>query len=205
VLTPKPGYRALATVCRTLAGQTVQERLELGEGLLAYRFAGDGKETVALWSPSGPAVLGLQFAIPPTEVRDLMGSAIELPTHGDLRLVSLAPGSPVFLTGSQVRVTAAVRALRMEAPKAVHPGDSVVVRGEGVGALAGCRITAREPGLDLQVTPREVTAAPDFQVEVRAPADAQPGSYQLHLWLSVGGGGVGVELPLDVIAPLLRV
>ncbi|PIU90545.1 MAG: hypothetical protein COS65_24755 [Armatimonadetes bacterium CG06_land_8_20_14_3_00_66_21] len=204
-LTPKPGYRALATVCRTLAGQTVQERLELGEGLLAYRFAGDGKETVALWSPSGPAVLGLQFAIPPTEVRDLMGSAIELPTHGDLRLVSLAPGSPVFLTGSQVRVTAAVRALRMEAPKAVHPGDSVVVRGEGVGALAGCRITAREPGLDLQVTPREVTAAPDFQVEVRAPADAQPGSYQLHLWLSVGGGGVGVELPLDVIAPLLRV
>jgi len=120
-------------------------------------------------------------------------------------LLSLAEGSPVFLTGGNVGVAAATRALRLDVPKAVHAGETFILRGDVATMLFGCVVTLDDPAGEWLVTPRGAFAVPGFQVEVRVPAEARLGLYRLRLRLSVGGSGVGVQLPLDVVPQLLRV
>jgi len=99
--TPKPAYRALATLTQTLAGKKFGRALDLGAGVVAYRFddARGGGETLVLWTTDKdrPVAVTLKAGQPATAV-DLMGNRESLKADKDGRLsVPLRQETPIFV------------------------------------------------------------------------------------------------------------
>jgi len=93
-MTPKPAYRALASVCRTFAaGKPAVPKIE-GDGVLGLQM-GDG---LALWSPAADRGVSVWFKIPPKSVCNLMGEPVEVGRKLNRVTVQLQAGSPVFFT-----------------------------------------------------------------------------------------------------------
>ena len=95
---PKPAYRAYATMTRMLAGLKVDKPLDLGAGLIAYRFGPAEKPgVVCLWSISGDKTVPVP-AEKPMLLTGLMGDTEKLlPAEGKVN-VPLRNEVPVFLT-----------------------------------------------------------------------------------------------------------
>jgi len=89
---PKPAYRAYATMTRMLKGLKADKPLDLGAGLIAYRFGpADGKGVICLWSVSGDKTVSVPAQKPMT-LTGLMGDTEKLtPADGKVTV-------PVFLT-----------------------------------------------------------------------------------------------------------
>ncbi len=99
-LTPKPAYRALMTICRTLAGGETTVPEGLPDGLWGLRRGG----ATALWSPGAAVDLTLSCD-GPALVSNLMGDEI---AAGDGEVtVRLTRGKPIFVIGVIERVEAA--------------------------------------------------------------------------------------------------
>lgn len=100
-LTPKPAYRALATVCRTLEGGALRPVAGLPNGLWGV----ESDSALALWAA------GQSFSVPcvVTEgqpvVSDLMGDVLMALGAGEQFELDLRAGSPVFVTRGKVAVT----------------------------------------------------------------------------------------------------
>ncbi len=124
--TPKPAYRALATVCRTFGASIGKSRDKKQENSQAARSkdhksrlwpshfdqglpqalalpdglyglrAGD---VSALWSSSAPYRLPVTLA-ENTTVQNLMGETLSPPTTDGQQALILRPGAPVFLQGA---------------------------------------------------------------------------------------------------------
>ena len=95
-MTPKPAYRALATVCRTFAsGRPEAPKIE-GDGVLGLRMG----DALALWSPSKSREVTVWFRKPPMRAVNLMGEPLELRKRPNAVAVTLQPGSPAFFSGA---------------------------------------------------------------------------------------------------------
>jgi len=98
---PKPAYRAYSTMTRVLQGLQVDRPLDLGPGLIAYRFAGTAgvpaREAICLWSVGGDKTANVP-AEKPMLLTGLMGDTEKLmPAEGKVN-VPLRNEVPVFLT-----------------------------------------------------------------------------------------------------------
>lgn len=98
-LSPKPGYRALTTVCRTLSNGTPERRTDFGSSVYALQMA----DALALWTPSDAVDIKLKKS-GIKQVLNLMGEPIPI-TGGykDITL-KLKPGCPVFIIGRAVPI-----------------------------------------------------------------------------------------------------
>jgi len=96
-MTPKPAYRALATVCRSFAGGGKPEMPKIeGDGVLGLQMG----NALALWSPSANRGVKVWFANDPPVVRNLMGELFGAACGVDNMRLALRAGCPVFLDGS---------------------------------------------------------------------------------------------------------
>ena len=94
---PKPACRAYATLTRLLEGKRPGGELNLGEGVVAFRFVGpDGGAVVALWSTEDPCEVRVPWE-GAAALTDLMGGARSLESAGGAVTVRLRPETPVFL------------------------------------------------------------------------------------------------------------
>jgi hypothetical protein len=209
-LTPKPAYRAFATVARRLAGRTSPEPLDAGEGVLAYRFTGPGRSpVVAIWSPETARTLALRVPGEVTAI-DLMGTATPLPCQEGIALLPLDAGSPVFLEGLTGRPEILAPPLELAAG-AAHPGEAVRVRWRLTNPFPR-RLEARlswafgdRSSLRSQPVELEPGQAQEGEVLLPVPADAAPGPSQVQATLSLGTLTVRGTVPVEVVPAVLEV
>lgn len=98
-MSPKPAYRALATVCTSMAAGKPKLREKLGENLCAVEMG----HCLAVWSPDTEAEIACKSRKKSWRVLNLMGDDITpKPEKGDPR-IALTPGNPVFITGAKVK------------------------------------------------------------------------------------------------------
>lgn len=213
-LTPKPAYRAFATVARLLAGRTSPERLDAGEGVLAYRFTGPGRSpVVAIWSPETARTLALRV---PGEVTwtDLMGTAIPLPFQEGVALLPLAAGSPVFLEGDLEPPEILGTPLELNAG-AAHPGESIRVHWRATNPFPH-RLAARlswtlplpfgdRGGLRSQQVELDPAQTQEGEVFLPVPSEVAPGSYEVQATLQLGESEVRGTVPLEVAPEVIEV
>jgi GH35 family endo-1,4-beta-xylanase len=94
---PKPAYRAYATMTRLLHGLKLEKELDLGEGVVAFRFGAQGKPSVtALWSISGDKTVALP-ANNAMKLTGLMGDSEQVPSEGGKVILPLRNETPVFV------------------------------------------------------------------------------------------------------------
>jgi len=205
-LAAKAAYQALTTVCRTLAGQTVVEELSLGDHLLGFRFAGAGRETVAVWAPTTDVVAALRFDPTPDQAWDLMGDPLPILKTKQSSLVALSAGFPVFFTGEHAKLVACEAAVTLSSPKAWHPGDratiTVSIDPDRVGR--GVRPSLQPPaGWAVRSESDEATGVTRFHLT--APRDAFPADYPATLELRAGDAALHLPLILTVEPKLAAV
>jgi GH35 family endo-1,4-beta-xylanase len=94
---PKPAYCAYATMTRLLRGLKLEQELNLGEGVVAFRFSAPGKPSVtALWSISGDKTVSLPASGAAT-LTGLMGDTTSLSLKDGNVKVPLKNEVPVFI------------------------------------------------------------------------------------------------------------
>jgi hypothetical protein len=100
-LTPKPAYRALATICRSLDQGRPVRREDFSEGLHTLQMDG----TLALWTTRSP--MDVTMTGPgPIKAVNLMGEPLRLPPlQGNITL-RLRPNCPVFVMGEAIEPVA---------------------------------------------------------------------------------------------------
>jgi hypothetical protein len=96
---PKPAYRAYATMTRMLNGKRAGKAPDLGQDVIAYRFAeADGRRPLlALWAEYAERTVTIP-ATGAATLTDLMGGVQTLQPKDGKVTVILAPGTPVFLS-----------------------------------------------------------------------------------------------------------
>ena len=93
-LSPKPAYRALSTVCRTLSNGTPERRTDFGPNVYALQMA----DALALWTPYDTVEIKLKKE-GVKEILNLMGEHLSLSGYKEITL-KLLPGCPVFVLGN---------------------------------------------------------------------------------------------------------
>lgn len=100
-LTPKAGYRALATICRTLTGGPPRYHGDFGDGVHAVEIGG----AWAIWSAAARTQVAVR-AGESVRVFNLVGEPLSPGRNGNLLALELQPGSPVFLSGAAIEAAA---------------------------------------------------------------------------------------------------
>ena len=110
-LTPKPAYRALATVCRSLDRGRPVRREDFGEAVWAVQM----DDTVALWTTELP--LDVTLTSPgPIDAVNLMGEPLKPSAGPGGVTLRLRPGCPVFVTGKPIEPVAAKQVTAPDLP-----------------------------------------------------------------------------------------
>ncbi|MCC7493673.1 MAG: hypothetical protein IT204_15060 [Fimbriimonadaceae bacterium] len=206
---PKRPYLAAAMMNRVLAAPRFAADHSPGDGLHGQEYVGaDGERTVVLWSSTAPREVTLTLA----------GAAnVELSSgSGEQRQVALqegrlqvaVSGTPVFVTGRCTAVTVTPPVLLTAAAPTWPGGLATLELRAGPGA-AGPAVAA--PTAVWEVPPGWPTPQPvgaiagaggprGQRLEVRVPADAAPGEYDVlvRLGAAVTTTAVTVEAPLAV-------
>jgi len=93
---PKPSFYALRTMTEFLRGTEYRGKLDLGEGVRAYRFTGPGRRVVVAWAEKGETDVELPVRPGRATIVDRAGAARSATAEaGKLRL--RLTGSPVFV------------------------------------------------------------------------------------------------------------
>ncbi len=95
-LTPKPAYRALATLCRSLHTGDFTAIENLGEGVYGLRRG----DALAVWSGSSRASIAVRGGS--WSVRNLMGDILEEYSGKGSAVLTLQPGCPLFIEGADI-------------------------------------------------------------------------------------------------------
>jgi hypothetical protein len=95
----KPAYRAFAMVTKMLETKRFDQRLDFGEGVVAFRFVKeDGREPViALWGASGERTIELP-AVRPAVVAGLMGKTKKVSPRNGRVAITVPELCPLFVT-----------------------------------------------------------------------------------------------------------
>jgi len=112
-MTPKPAYRALATVCRTLDSGEPERVEEFGDDAIALRMG----DALALWSPFKDILLRVKPEGDVFRITNLMGEELTPERDGKAVTLHLRPGAPLFLTGAAVQ--------RVGKPEVVEAEDAL--------------------------------------------------------------------------------
>lgn len=113
-LTPKPAYRALMTVCRSLAAPGAAPEPAAWPGLWSLR-AGDA---LALWADRS-TTLRCRVGSGRPRVLDLMGDELVAAAAGEVEL-SLRPGDPVFVVDGRLELLSQQAAESPDAPELIR-------------------------------------------------------------------------------------
>ncbi len=206
-LAPKPGYRALATVCRTLAGKPLNGELNLGEGILGFVYGQDtGERTAVIWSPMQDALVTLQVSSSSGTpvVRDLMGDAVRPVQARGRWLLPLAAGSPVFITGQNLQVKPVRPLLSVETRGAVRPGEDVeVIVRQSVAPVAGSMNLLPPTGWTVSGVRGEAPARRSFVV--RIPENETRGRKEMLLKADVDGTLLALPVGVEVMPAVLEI
>ncbi|MHB1456932.1 MAG: endo-1,4-beta-xylanase [Armatimonadota bacterium] len=196
--TPKPAYRALASVCRTLTGQKLAGKIDLGAGIMAYKFAGGGRETVAIWARRRTAVLRLKVDGTDLTMRDLMYQDTKLPLSEKSMLLVAYEDIPVFITGKSVDVSSQSKPIYIEADDAVQIGGSFYAALKSEGSLVDTRLTIEAPA------GWKVASGSDTSVKLKVPSTEQSGMRQLSLKLTFGSKQYLIPIQAEVMPSVME-
>ncbi|HSV74343.1 MAG TPA: beta-galactosidase [Chthonomonadales bacterium] len=145
-LAPKPAYRALATVCRTIGARPLAGRIDLGAGLFAFRFSGSEDDVIAIWSADTSRVVGLRVESDgPVEALSLMGESSRLVVRDGVAAVAIPANSPVLLRARRLRVRSAPSPAVIDAPRAARSGEPFRLRLRLSGAMSGASVAVEAP------------------------------------------------------------
>ncbi|MFA6244131.1 MAG: beta-galactosidase [Candidatus Hydrogenedentales bacterium] len=97
-MVPKPSYRALATICRTMAAGTPLLNDAYGDGV----FAVESGHTVALWCSEGERTVSVKVKKGTPRVVNLMGEPLTVARNEVGMSIALKPNRPVFVYGAEV-------------------------------------------------------------------------------------------------------
>jgi hypothetical protein len=203
-LTPKMGFRALATAGELLGNITRATEQSLGDGLLVYAFqtAGAGaaappRHVLALWSPHDARLVRLKVAPPEAAIRNLVGEPAHCVRADDTVTLQLERNVPVYVTSSET-ISVAVESSPLElrvASGGVHPGESLALRWRCASGLSVG---------DPIAPPAWSVRAADNGVDITPPDNAPPGTHTLLLPVNVGGAIFEMSVPVSVVPALLR-
>ncbi|HNY85285.1 MAG TPA: hypothetical protein PKN23_02215, partial [Candidatus Hydrogenedentes bacterium] len=98
-MTPKPAYRALASVCRTLHSGKPRLVDTGNDTVFALCMGGN----TALWSADRDARVRCVLKKRPAAVRNLMGEPAPLTADGKTLELTLKAGAPVFVSDAEPR------------------------------------------------------------------------------------------------------
>jgi len=203
-LTPKMGYRALATVGELLAHATRATEQTLGDGLLAYAFeAADASDTaaprhvVALWSPNDARIVRLKVAPPEAAIRNLVGEPAHCVRANDVLTLQLERNVAVYVTSTgPISLAVESSPLELRVPAGgVHPGEGLAVRWSGASDVS--------VGIPIAPPAWSVRAA-DNGADVTPPDNTPAGTHTLLLPVTVGGTVFELPVPVSVVPTLLR-
>lgn len=195
---PKPAYRALASVCRTLAGQKLSGGIDLGAGVMAYKFAGGGRETIVIWARGRTAVLRLKIDGSGLTMRDLMYQDTKLSSSDKSLLLVAQEDIPVFITGSKVDVSLQSKPIYIEADSAVQIGGSFNAALKSDGSLADTRLTVEGPA------GWKATSVSGTSVIMKVPPTEQSGMRQLTLKLAYGNKQYLIPIQAEVMPSVME-
>lgn len=198
-LAPKPGYRALGTVCKTLDGKYEPSRLNLQDGLLAFEFKGRGGRATAVWSPDSDMLVAFRFAGDDVRFIDLMGGEAAHIRVGDTVILPLERDIPLFMEGPDSLPSAAPSPLEVILPRTVHPGQRLEVAPRVSGVLSGATVKLEGPdGWEIVQDEAGVYNA-------NIPGDAMPGPVSMILRVTLGEEVLDWPVTLEVVPAVLKV
>ena len=204
-LGPKPGYRALATICRGLAGKKLAGRVDLGRGVLAYLFRGRDGDVAAVWSPAGDRLAAAHVTGEGLTLVDLMGHPSQPVMEAGVCLLPLRSGTPVLLKGRNLAMKRAASPMELEVPTGVHPGETVTVSLRAQEAMGVCSVRVDAPAGWKTGTEPPVSARSGRSVRVDVPHAVPEGRYELMLVLGLKQRQLRVPVTVNVVNALIRV
>lgn len=92
--TPKPAYWAYSTMTRMLEGRTLAGKIDAGEGVFAYRFAGKGT-VIVLWTADSDRTVKIPVEGKRVMLVNTMGESRDLPAG--TATLDLRAGAPIYL------------------------------------------------------------------------------------------------------------
>ncbi len=194
---PKPGFRALATICQTLADARVEKQLDLGRGILGFRFKGAAGQTVVVWSPAGDQLLSLKISGKDVSITDLMGDAVSSAVFDGLSVLALRAASPLFISGRNLDVRKGSAPITIEAPLTAHPGEAIRIAVRGLPAGSWATLNTPDGW--------EAVSRARGAFEIAVPNDAAPGAYECILTVRSGLSRITLPVALEVTPEVLEV
>ena len=203
-LRPKPAYRALATLGRTLAGMQVTERVDVGAGAYAFRFTGGEREVIAACAPQRGRLLAFESATPVTILNGVgeMVKPIELKDASGrpVKCITLDNGFPVYISPGAGSGKLSFKVVK--APITIV-ADSDSVRPGGVVRL---QLTGADEVSRWEVpfgwTEPRLSSSGGYKLE--AP-EAEAASYiRIQAFVNVGGQTLRLPIVLDIDPAVIR-
>lgn len=205
-LTPTPALLAYRTVAGLFRSPRLKARIK--ESFVRGYLFEEGRGVVAaLWSPSGEGAIAIKTGAARVTVTDALGAVREYPCHEGMALLPIGPiPCYVRLSGGPVRIEPFLSPLQ----------DPIVCR---PGEVSRTRVYLRNPFRRFQPGALRLVCPPGwrgdldypdpgrrarlqaFGVQVMPPAHAEPGAYQLELWIDGGTGTpVQMQIPLTLLS-----
>lgn len=177
-LRPKPAYRTLATLGRTLAGLRPAGQIEMDQGTYAFRFSGADRDVIAVCAPDAGRLLSCRTE-GKVRILNAVGEALSAAGHEGRMTVTLDGGFPLYLEGPPgFTWTPLPERYRLVLDRrTAHPGDSIQLKLEPpVPAEAW----------ELPVGWSEPTARGDGGYTLTVPSGAGRGP--MNLWMCIKDG-----------------
>lgn len=206
-LTPKMGYRTLATVGQLLGEAEFERELALPVGppgsddppLIGFRFRRGTQRIAAAWSPRRARLVALKVKGENVRVLNAVGGPTGVAHPGGAWVALFEPDMPVYIVADGAMEVAGQEfpvAVRLS-KAAVHPGE-VVTYGLELDEFSRCAV--HELPARWAAAPADGRGA----YGVSVPADAAPGRYELIFRVEALWAEREFLLPVEVeVVPLL--
>lgn len=177
-LRPKPAYRAMATLARTLAGLRLVDVMNLEDDAYAARFRGAGRDVVAVCSPSTGRLFSFETDAEVAVVNGV-GEPVEPIRDGRRHTLTLDAGFPVYIIGlgEFARIDPPSRVAL--SATSVRPGGRVTIEVSPAADVASWDLPYGWPDPERQ---RE------GEYRLIVPPDAPAGHVDIQLILATPGG-----------------
>lgn len=198
-LAPKPAYRALATICRTLGVPRLKGEIKMGDGVICHLYTTNtGQDVAAMWSMGSDRLVSLSVADPQADIIDLMGGKPPALRAGRERILALRSNTPLLIRGRNLKLASKAAPLQVQAPPVVHPGQTVTVRFKKSSALARARVEIDAPEGWTRKTFED-------RCELMAPASQPAGRAEMQACITLEGSTLRLPYGLEVSAAVIRI